>query len=156
MKWRKIYVLIFICSLGGIFTANAVTRHNHVDKHYHVHERKSIFQEVRRNHSIPSDLNKVEGKRAKKHQHDSDVSYVKHTNRLPSNTIIRSEEDLHNKGYFKLRKRLRFKFKAQQIVRQHAARSIDLDCKVKGITSRKNLSVEWLKDEISIHDYFKR
>ena len=155
MKWRKIYFLVFICSLGGIFTANANTRHNHVDKHYHVHERKLTFQDVQRNHSIPSDFDKVEEKRAKKHQHDSDL-YVKNTNRLPSNTIIRSEEDLNNRGYFKLRKRLRFKFKVQEIVRQHAAKSIELDCKVKGITSRKHLSVKWLKDDISIHDDFKR
>ena len=156
MKWRKIYVLVFFCSLGAIFTANANTRHNHVDRHYHVHERKPIFQEVQRNHSIQGDFDKVEGKRSKKHQHDSEVSYVKHNNRLPSNTIIRSEEDLNNRGYFKLRKRLRFKFRVQEIVRQHAAKSIDLDCKVKGITSREYLSVKWLKDEMSIHDYIER
>ena len=156
MKWRRIYFLIFICSLGSIFPTNAVTRHNHIDKHYHVHERKLIFQKVQKNHSIPSDFDKVGGKRAKKHQHDSDVSYVKHTDKLPTSTIIRSEEDLNNRGYFKLRKRLRFKFRVQEIVRQHAAKSIDLDCKVKGITSREYLSVKWLKDEMSIHDYIER
>ena len=156
MKWRKIYFLIIICSLGGLFPTNAVTRHNHVDKHYHVHERKLIFQEVQKNHSISSDFDKVGGKRAKKHQHDSDVSYVKHTDKLPSSTIIRSEEDLNNRGYFKLRKRLRFKVRGQVIVVQHAAKSINLDCKVKGLSSRKNLFVEWLKDEMSIHNYFER
>ena len=155
MKWRSIHFLILICSLGGIFPTNVVTRHNHVNKHYHVHERKLIFQEVQKNHSISSDFDKVGDRRAKKHQHDSDVSYVKHTDKLPSSTIIRSEEDLNNRGYFKLRKRLRFKFRVEENVRQHAAKSIHLDCKVKGI-SRKYLSVKWLKDEMSIHDYIER
>ena len=73
---------------------------------------------------------------------------------VSTNEITINEKALRKKGYFKLDKRLKFKkFKVQNHIRQHAAKSFKLNCIVN---RRKNVSMKWLKDGQAIESYFKR
>ena len=54
-------------------------------------------------------------------------------------------------SHSKYPKRLMFKNDVNPIVRQHAAKSIKLDCYVKGV-SKYLLTVRWLKDGVPIKD----
>lgn len=173
MNWRKIYFSIFICLFGEIFNCCALVQHIHVDEHFHIHERKQNIQKFDKNKTIKDDAEKAIKMERKIHYHDVDtfvttsIPNIKTTDydvsdanevAVSESTNISSEKELNKQGYFKLPKciRLRFRDSGPETVRQHAAKSIDLDCRVRGASCRKHLSVNWLKDGMSIQNYFGR
>ena len=165
MKWQDIFILILIPLTGEISHTFGHTREKHVRKHFHVHKPKVVSSKELEN--LPSEhINEkvVAAIEIKKHQHNSvsnseinnsqnhDTPFKKQkANSLNELTI--NEEVLRKNGYFKLRKCLKFKSIVQNHIRQHAAKSFELNCNVK---CRKNLSIKWLKDGQAIESYFER
>ena len=165
MKWQEIFILILIPLTGEISHTFGHTREKHVRKRFHVHKPKVVSSKELEN--LPSehiDEKVVAAIEFKKHQHNSvsnpeinnsqnhDTSFKKQQAKL-SNEININEEALRKNGYFKLTKRLKFRSKLQNHIRQHAAKSFKLNCFVN---FRKTVSMKWLKDGQAIESYFER
>ena len=168
MKWQEIFILILIPLFGEISHSFGHTRQNHVRKHFHVHEPRLVTSKEPQNLLSEHIEEKVVATiEIKKHQHNSvsnaeinnsenhDTSFKKQKAKF-LNEITINEEELRKNGYFKLTKRRKFKFKVQKVqnhIRQHAAKSFELNCSVN---RRKNVSMKWLKDGQAIEGYFER
>ena len=157
MKWRNIYILTCITFFGKISYAIPLTRQNNFHRHYHVHKPEIAPKKEGENNAIEDTIENIVVRNiTRTHRHNATLTNKKHRTKLENEMSLDEEIRLKNKGFFKLSKRLRFKYKSNPNIRQHAAKSIHLDCTVKGVSDRKRLSIKWIKDGISISGYNRR
>jgi len=170
MKLSEIHILGVLILVGEIIYVPAIAQHMHIHKHHHVHHHNTV--PLNQNINNESELTKKKIVDVGTTNHYSKKVHSKRSNnntttekeisfdekpRILNDTRNRDKKGKPPKKDIKKYSRiLTFRHeKVKHHVRQHAAKSVKLDCNVKGV-SKKILAVKWLKNGVPITNELKR
>ena len=173
---RRIIGTLFL--FGEILYVFTSTQHRNIHKHPPVHHQRNVpkNQDLNINATftmqnftnLQKSTNLVQTKFHEhkfKRQRSSSINYSVNEVLSKNSQILLIENDtktrkkaekLPIKGPKRNTRRFRFSDKVILNVRQHAAKSVKLDCTVKGVSKKRNLVIKWLKDGIPISSDIKK
>ena len=162
MKVLRSRILGTMIIFGEILLVFTTTQrmHEHFHKRHHVHHHDNIHKvkNINRSKRTTEEASELTTPRSfhiynNEEKASGNVSSMEE--RISSNNKTLSDndtrvghktKDLKNKGTTKNSNRLKFREKIIPSVRQHAAKSIKLDCHVKGVGKKKHLVIKWFKE----------
>ena len=165
MKLSERHILSVLLLIGEIIYVPAIAQHRHVHKHHHVHHHNTVPTNKNINNEIEVTTNKFIDV-VMTNNYAQKLHIKRSNNNTTTEKGILFEEkplivnDTRNRKKAKPPKKysrtLTFRHdKVKHHVRQHAAKSVKLDCNVKGV-SKKILVIKWLKNGVSITNELKR
>ena len=165
MKVSDKSIICVVILIGELLYVPAVLQHRHVHKHHHVHHHNNTPPKLNINEVTTrraevaitkSGEHNVHTKRSNNNRTQEEISYTHRPSTINDTRNRGQKVKLRNKGIKKHPKILRFRDdKPNHHVRQHAAKSVTLDCNVKGV-SKKILKIHWLYNGLPIENDPKR
>ena len=176
MKILRRRILGTLILFGEILFIITSTQHNHIHDHHHVHHQGNINARQDLNDGAKITTKAVSDLLNPKQFHTHNVqkersnntdvkeknssNYTKRTTRENNTRDMHKTGNIQTKGASRNANRLRFKDELTLdgepvTVRQHAAKSITLNCRVKGITRKKYLDIKWFKESKPIKGVMK-
>ena len=167
LRRRILRTLILFGEILFVFTS---TQHNHIHNHHHVHHHNTPARphfnkgpEITTRKASDLITSKQFHTHKDQNKRSSNITGIeenissKYKQRILNENNTRNlykTEKMQIKGAKKDATRLKFKNKVKLNVQQHAAKSIELDCRVKGVTRKRNL-VKWFKESVPIKGVMK-
>ena len=167
-------ILSLVLLFGEILSEIDSAQHRHVHKHKHIHNHRKDFstQNMRTNTTTQtsndiSSFGHIHFNKSQATQLDKNNDTVKDvTTRSTEKPIVINNTKFYattgkqgqSPNWKKNTKGFRFSdtVAGDNIVRQHAAKTVRLNCLVKGLSDKKYLSVKWFKDGKNIKANIER